>query len=226
MDRPSLISFIHMELQSASIAWSQGFLDSFCGSSPGRWTIFQLLCSQARRKLHEELTQKHSSKPCDRAIDALCSWLVAICDIRLSPLSRLPYGKITLTLDIEWQQCNGRSQYVQGRSRNFRIDGSLDLLRRGYRESECRHDFRQTSLFCVACSTSSSPQAQPTLAFCGRRNREPSSNFQTSFKLTTVWRKIPRGVAESRICSPRVSCICLAIPRWTTIVVRSRSFKS
>ena len=34
--------------------------------------ILQLLCSEARRKLQEELTQKLSSKPCDRAIDTLC----------------------------------------------------------------------------------------------------------------------------------------------------------
>ena len=60
-------------LQSASIAQSQGLLDSFCQSSPGRWAILQLLCSQARRKLLEELTQELSSKPCDRAIDALCT---------------------------------------------------------------------------------------------------------------------------------------------------------
>ena len=54
-----------MTLQSASIAQSQGLLESFHGSSPGRWAILQLLCSQTRRKLPEELTQKCSSKPCD-----------------------------------------------------------------------------------------------------------------------------------------------------------------
>ena len=60
------------DIQSASISRSQGLLDSYCRSSPGWWAILQLLCSQARRKLPEELTQKLSSKPCDRAIDALC----------------------------------------------------------------------------------------------------------------------------------------------------------
>ena len=50
--------------QSASIARTQGLLESFCGSSPGR-------CSQARRKFLDELTQKLSSKPCDLAIDTL-----------------------------------------------------------------------------------------------------------------------------------------------------------
>ena len=61
-----------MSLQSVSIARSQGLLDSFCGSSLGWWALLKLLCSQARRKLHEELTQKLSSKPCDQAIDPLC----------------------------------------------------------------------------------------------------------------------------------------------------------
>ena len=37
-----------------------------------KFPILQLLCSQARRRLQEELTQKPSGKPCDRAIDALC----------------------------------------------------------------------------------------------------------------------------------------------------------
>ena len=41
-------------------------------SSQGRWAILQLLCSQARRKLLEELPPKLFTKPWDRAIDALC----------------------------------------------------------------------------------------------------------------------------------------------------------
>ena len=51
------------DIQSASTAWSQGLLESFCGSSPGQWAIpiLQLLCSQTRRKLSEELTQKSSN---------------------------------------------------------------------------------------------------------------------------------------------------------------------
>ena len=44
----------------------------YYGSSPGQRAILQLLCSQARIKLQEKLTQKRSSKPCGRAIDALC----------------------------------------------------------------------------------------------------------------------------------------------------------
>ena len=63
----------YSNLHSASNARLQGLLDSFCGSSPVRWAILQQMCSQARIKLQEELTQKLSSKPCDRAIDALCS---------------------------------------------------------------------------------------------------------------------------------------------------------
>ena len=52
-------------IQSGSIAQSQGLLEKCCGSSPDWWAILQLLCSQARRKLLEEHTQKLSSKPCD-----------------------------------------------------------------------------------------------------------------------------------------------------------------
>ena len=55
--------FASCELQSASIAWSQGLLDSLCGSSPGRWAILQLLCSQARRKLKEEPLKKITEPP-------------------------------------------------------------------------------------------------------------------------------------------------------------------
>ena len=61
------------ELQSASIAQSQGLLESVCQSSLGRWAILQLLCSLPRKELQEELTQKLSSKPCGRAIDTLCT---------------------------------------------------------------------------------------------------------------------------------------------------------
>ena len=59
------------ELLSASIAQSQGLLESFCGSSIDRWAILQLRCSQTRRKLPEERTQKLSSKSGDRALDTL-----------------------------------------------------------------------------------------------------------------------------------------------------------
>ena len=38
----------------------------------GPYYTVQLLCSPAKRKWIEELAQKHSSKPCDRAIDTLC----------------------------------------------------------------------------------------------------------------------------------------------------------
>ena len=48
------------------------FARKFFWKFPGRWAILQLLCSQGRRKLQEGLTQQLSSKPCDRAIDALC----------------------------------------------------------------------------------------------------------------------------------------------------------
>ena len=40
----------------------------FFASSPGRCATLQFLCNQARRKLHEELTQKLSSKPCARVL--------------------------------------------------------------------------------------------------------------------------------------------------------------
>ena len=45
-------------VQSASTARSQGLVKHYCGSFPSRWAILQLLCSQARRKLQEELLQK------------------------------------------------------------------------------------------------------------------------------------------------------------------------
>ena len=57
--------WIPKSIQSASIAWSQGLLESFCGSSLGLWAILQMLCCQTRRKLPEELAQKLASKPCD-----------------------------------------------------------------------------------------------------------------------------------------------------------------
>ena len=60
-------------VQSAAIARSQHLLDIFCGSSPGRWAILQLLRNQARRKLMVKLAQKLSSKSCDRVIDTLCT---------------------------------------------------------------------------------------------------------------------------------------------------------
>ena len=46
------------KVQSASNARSQGLVKSFCGSSPGQWAILQLLCSQVRRKLQDELPKK------------------------------------------------------------------------------------------------------------------------------------------------------------------------
>ena len=92
---------LYVSVQSVLIAGLQGLLESFCASFFGNFLLVWLHSSCTIAHLPGELQQKHSSKPCDRAIDALCSWLVAICDIRLSPLSRLPYGKITLTLDIE-----------------------------------------------------------------------------------------------------------------------------
>ena len=70
----SLISQIATsQLQSASIARSQGLLECFCWSSPGRWAIVQLLCSQTRRKLPKKLAEKLSSKPCNPAINTLCT---------------------------------------------------------------------------------------------------------------------------------------------------------
>ena len=63
-------------IQSASIARSQGLLESFCVSSSGNFLLAWLhsSCNMAHRP--GELRQKLSSKPCDRAIDALCtiSW--------------------------------------------------------------------------------------------------------------------------------------------------------
>ena len=50
------VSVIHMHR-----AQSQGLLECFCGSTQGLCAILQLLCSQARRKLIEELAQKISS---------------------------------------------------------------------------------------------------------------------------------------------------------------------
>ena len=49
------------------------FARKFFGSFARRLAILQLMCSQTRRKLPEELIQKLSTKPCDRAIDALCT---------------------------------------------------------------------------------------------------------------------------------------------------------
>ena len=61
-------------VQSASIARSQVWFNIYCGSSPGRWAILQLVCSQARRKLQEELPPKRVTKHWDQAIDALCRY--------------------------------------------------------------------------------------------------------------------------------------------------------
>ena len=60
-------------IQSASIARFQGLVKSVCISSSDRWAILQLLCSQARRQLQEELQQKVFTKPRDRAIAELCT---------------------------------------------------------------------------------------------------------------------------------------------------------
>ena len=46
------------KLQSTALGHFQGFVKSFLGCSTGRWAILQLLCSQARRKLKEELFKK------------------------------------------------------------------------------------------------------------------------------------------------------------------------
>ena len=72
--RTSLSSY-HLEstVQSASIARSQGLLDSFYVSSSCNFCLARLRirCSMAHQP--GELQQKLSSKPCDRAIDALCT---------------------------------------------------------------------------------------------------------------------------------------------------------
>ena len=59
--------------QSASIARSQGLLESICASSSCNFLLAWLhsSCSMAHRP--GELPQKLSSKPCDWAIDALCT---------------------------------------------------------------------------------------------------------------------------------------------------------
>ena len=76
------------EVQSESIARSQGLVKSYCGSYPGWLAILQLLYSQARRKLQEELPQTLFIKPWDQAIGALCiSWTQVVSTYCLSLLS-------------------------------------------------------------------------------------------------------------------------------------------
>ena len=55
------------------------FGQTFLWKFPGQWAILQLLCSQIRRTLQEELPQKLSTKPWDRAIDSLCTLLDVAC---------------------------------------------------------------------------------------------------------------------------------------------------
>ena len=50
---------IRQIIQSRALGHFQGFVKSFLGCSTGRWAILQLLCSQARRKLKEELLKKN-----------------------------------------------------------------------------------------------------------------------------------------------------------------------
>ena len=45
-------------IQSAELSLFLGFVKSYLGSSAGRWAILQLLCSQARIKLQEEVLNK------------------------------------------------------------------------------------------------------------------------------------------------------------------------
>ena len=64
-------------IQSVSIARSQGLLESFCVSSSCNYLLALLhsSCSMAKAHLPRELPQKLFSKPCDQAIDALCTSL-------------------------------------------------------------------------------------------------------------------------------------------------------
>ena len=53
-----IISIRFSYLQRAALGLSQGFVISFLESSTGGWAMLQLLCSQAREKLQEELLEK------------------------------------------------------------------------------------------------------------------------------------------------------------------------
>ena len=60
-----------LNLQSVSIAWWQGLLESFCGSSPGK-PYYSCCAAKQEENCNWNFHNNFSSKPCDRAIDALC----------------------------------------------------------------------------------------------------------------------------------------------------------
>ena len=69
----------HDQVQSVSIARSQGLLESFCVRSSGNFLLARLHSSCSMAHQPGELPQILSSKHCDRAIDALCRSFIARC---------------------------------------------------------------------------------------------------------------------------------------------------
>ena len=87
------------------IAQSQGLLESFCVSSSGNFLLVWLhsSCSMAHRP--GELTQKLSSKPCNQAIDTLCSGFSLVlrtCCLQAQVSSGLLYLNIPATFILSF----------------------------------------------------------------------------------------------------------------------------
>ena len=60
-------------LQRAALGRTQGFVKSLLQSSTGRWAMIQLLCSQAKEKLQEELLKRNKHNLYVRPSAARCT---------------------------------------------------------------------------------------------------------------------------------------------------------
>ena len=90
---------IRQIIQSRALGHFQGFVKSFLGCSTGRWAILQLLCSQARRKLKEELFKKNKQNLQKQPNAGRCMWE--------RKLSEIDNRKVTFWCDnSDWSICS------------------------------------------------------------------------------------------------------------------------
>ena len=115
-------------LQRAAVGQTQGFVKRFLESSTGWWAILQLLCSQARNILHEELLKRNKQNLNVRPIAARCTTLEAKARVRVLSSAHSSWrcdGTLT------WLELEGNTRFIiqgQGQSHSLTPLHSLGCI--------------------------------------------------------------------------------------------------